>query len=165
VIFRPELAAKIVLGKKTATRRGLSDNPRSPWWRERSTYERGQVFAVQPGRGVPRVAEATITRVKIEPLHRLLPSDARREGFATRDAFIAAWRAINGSWNPDQRVHVIEFELAGEPCPHCNGAGGGCDWNGEEGSGPWTCGHCFGTGVGVSDAAHQLIAKLERETG
>jgi len=160
MIFRPELAAKIVTGKKTATRRALSDNPRSPWWRERSTYERGQVFAVQPGRGVPWVANAVVTRVKIEPLSRLLPVDARREGFNTRDAFVAAWREINGSWDPDQPVHVIEFERVGAECPACHGTG----------RQPWQplpnmqttrdCSDCYGTGVVVSVAAVKLLAEL-----
>jgi hypothetical protein len=144
------------MGKKTATRRALSDNPRSPWWRARSTYERGQVFAVQPGRGVPRVAEATITRVKIEPLDRLLPADARREGFPTRDGFVAAWRAINGSWDPNQRVHVIEFELAGDPCRECGGDGHEKAHHRAIG----ICGYCYGTGSEVSAAARELIDGL-----
>jgi hypothetical protein len=130
MIFRPELAAKIVKGKKTATRRALSDNPRSPWWRERSSYERDQVFAVQPGRGVPRIAEAVVTSVKIEPLSFLRPADARREGFPTRDAFVAAWRDINGSWDPDERVHVLEFVVVDRHrylCLRCLDREGGCE--------------------------------------
>lgn len=155
MIFRPELAAKIVLGKKTATRRALSDNPRSPWWRERSSYLVDQTFAVQPGRGVPRVADAVITRVAIEPLSALRPRDARREGFATRDAFVAAWRDINGSWDPDQQVHVIEFRLDGPYCVGCDG----CGWC--EGSPAFTCGDCRGTGRELSAAAAKLLADVE----
>lgn len=148
MIFRPELAAKIVTGKKTATRRALSDNPRSPWWRERSSYEVGQVFAVQPGRGVPAIAKARILQLRIEPLSALKPSDARREGFPTREAFVDAWRSINGSWDPDQRVRVVEFELAG---PDCGGCGGFGTW-------ALSCKACFGTGVEVTAAARQLLA-------
>lgn len=31
--FKPELAAKVMSGEKTVTRRLVSENPRSPWWR------------------------------------------------------------------------------------------------------------------------------------
>jgi hypothetical protein len=35
VNFQRELAEKVMAGEKTVTRRLVSDNPRSPWWRER----------------------------------------------------------------------------------------------------------------------------------
>lgn len=163
MIFRRELAALVVKGEKTATRRGVVfDNPRAIWRIEKPwRHQVGSIFPVQPGRGVTGIAKAEVTGRWVEPLAAVTPADARCEGFPTRDAFVEAFKAINGSWDPDARVHVVEFKLTGDDCPHCHGAGGGCDWNGEEGSGPWTCGHCFGTGVAVTDAAHQLIAELE----
>jgi hypothetical protein len=111
MIFRPELAAKVIAGEKTATRRRMNDNPRSPWWSKGTSYTRGQEFAVQPGRGKASVGKARITRVDREPLRSLTPLDARREGFPTRAAFVEAWKAINGSWDPDELVHVLEFEV------------------------------------------------------
>lgn len=160
MIFRPELAAKIVKGQKTATRRAFNrEKPRSPWWPESHSYPVGKIFTINPGRGVTGIAEAKVTGRRIEALSAVTPADARREGFPTRDGFVSTWRAINGDWDPDERVHVVEFELAGPDCPECDGAGHWSDWNGEEGGGG-ECGACFGIGCEVSPLARELIASL-----
>jgi hypothetical protein len=117
VIFKRDLAEKIVAGEKTATRRVMSDNPRSPWFEGGCKYKVGQVFAVQPGRGVNRLAEATVTKVFAQPLGRMTEADAVAEGFradATASAiyrFDDAWERINGEYFPDEIVWVVEFEL------------------------------------------------------
>ncbi len=49
--FRPELAAKVLDGSKTVTRRRMSDNPRSPWWRGGCKVWFAYSYAVCPGRG------------------------------------------------------------------------------------------------------------------
>ena len=110
MIFRAELAAKIIAGEKTVTRRLCSENPRSPWWRQRCALRPGQTFAVQPGRGKPAIARARATRVSREALGRLSDHEARREGFATADAFELAFTAINGSYDPAALVWRVEFE-------------------------------------------------------
>ena len=116
MIFREELAEKILRGEKTATRRRMSDNPRSPWYRERCAYEVGQVFTVNPGRGVPRVGEARVTAVYPQPLGHMTEADALKEGFRPTETgtalyhFDAAWEEINGDYFPDEAVWVIEFE-------------------------------------------------------
>lgn len=154
MIFRPELAAAILRGEKKATRRRISANPRSPWRAHPLSYPVGAEFAIQPGRGQPSVARAKVTGRRIEPLGALKPIDARREGFPTREGFVAAWAAINGSWDPDQRVHVIEFELVGTACMGCDGIGT-C-----EGSPPFTCPRCWGTGIDHMQGARELVTSL-----
>lgn len=158
MIFRPELAAAIVKGTKTATRRAISPNPNSPWREtEPLRYPVDKTFAVQPGRGKTSVALAVVTARRIEPLRAVLPADARREGFPTRDGFVSAWRAINGSWDPDQRVHVVEFKLVGLDCPTCGGHGD--VWTTWERR-PVSCGDCWATGVQPSDEARELVAAV-----
>ncbi len=62
--FRPELAEAVMAGRKTATRRLVSDNPRSPWWREKCVYRVGQVVAVCPGRGRRQIGRARVSSVE-----------------------------------------------------------------------------------------------------
>lgn len=158
MIFRPQLAAAIVRGEKTATRRLPVDNPRSPWRAaEPLRHPVGSEFAIQPGRGAPRVADAVVTRRAVERLDTMTVDDARREGFASLVEFCDAWRAINGSFNPATRVHVIEFKLVGSDCMGCDGTG----WC--EGSPAFSCPDCFATGVEVTARARALIDRLETE--
>ena len=111
MIFRPELAQLILDGKKTATRRRTSDNPRSPWSSERCGYKLGQRFAINPGRGVARVGDVTATCVYPQPLRLMQEEDAHKEGFESLEDFKAAWKAINGTFDPREWVWVVEFEL------------------------------------------------------
>lgn len=120
MIFKPELAEAILRGEKTATRRKFSDNRRSPWWRGGCSYIVGQVFTINPGRGVSRVGEARVTAVYSEPLGCMVEADALKEGFRPEGtanalaAFDEAWETINGGYFPDESVWVVEFELIRE---------------------------------------------------
>jgi len=173
MIFRPELAAAILRGEKTVTRRRISANPRSPWCRSPLRYPVGMEFAIQPGRGKPSVARAVVRARYIETLSGFTPLDARREGFPTRDAFVEAWKAINGSWDPDEIVHVVRFKLAGPACPSCGGEGvqhGYATAKGPPGSmrgravpTQHPCFDCYGTGITVSPAGRSLVDRLELE--
>jgi uncharacterized protein YhfF len=160
MMFTEPLAAKIIKGEKTATRRRLSDNPASPWWREDCKYEVGQVFTVNPGRGVKRVAECAITAIYKAPLGQMTEADAQAEGFEDRYAFWTTWNDINGAFD-DQEVWVIEFKLTGAECAECQGAGHWSDWNGEEG-GAGKCGACYGTGIQPSERGRAFVTR-ERE--
>jgi hypothetical protein len=113
--FRPELAAKVMAGEKTVTRRLMSDNIRSPWCVYGCSLRVGRSYAVCPGRGKHAIGRVTIVTVTDETLMRMAVGadrevEARREGFTTAEAFIEAWTRINGHWDP--RVHVwrVEFE-------------------------------------------------------
>lgn len=105
--FRPELAEKVMAGEKTVTRRLASDNPRSPWYRERCAYRVGQRVAICPGRGRYRIGDATVTSVDFLRLGRLSDEEARREGFEDRLSFEAAFAGINGRYDPDAEVWRI----------------------------------------------------------
>jgi hypothetical protein len=111
VIFKPELAAKVMDGSKTVTRRLPSDNPRSPWWRKRCALKAGQTYSVQPGRGVPSIGRVRVERVRMERLGWVTEAEARLEGFDSLDEFQEAWMAINGSYCASQLVWRVEFRL------------------------------------------------------
>lgn len=112
MIFRRELAEKVMAGEKTVTRRPCSDNPKSPWWRERCSYKVGKRFAVNPGRGVPRIGEARVLSVRREPLVLVLGEyEPLREGFSSREDLMKTWRELHGDFDPDLLVWRIEFEL------------------------------------------------------
>lgn len=111
MIFRKELAELILDGKKTATRRAMSDNPRSPWWKGGCSYSKGQVFAVQNGRGKVAIAEATITDIYADAPILISHKQSREEGFANPDAFLTAFQKINPTAPLYRKVWVIEFAV------------------------------------------------------
>jgi hypothetical protein len=114
VNFAPDLAQKILDGEKTVTRRMPSDNPRSPWWRERCAYEPDRNYAICPGRGKAAVGRLRIVGlVRMETLDGMLVADgeARREGFANNGEFIERWRQLHGIWEAAQLVWRVEFEV------------------------------------------------------
>lgn len=105
--FRPELAAKVMAGEKTVTRRLVSDNPRSPWWRERCRYRVGQVVAICPGRGKHAIGRAEVTSVDQMRLGHVGDREAQREGFTNWERFHIAWMTINDGLDPDALVWRI----------------------------------------------------------
>ena len=115
MIFREELAQAILRGEKTATRRQMSDNPRGHWYREKCIYDVGQVFTINPGRGVANIGKARVTAVYKQRLGLARAMDARREGFPSLRAFRDAFARINGSFNLGEQVWVVEFELVPQP--------------------------------------------------
>lgn len=109
ITFKPELAEKVMSGTKTVTRRPVSDNPRSPWWRERCRYEPGKDYAVQPGRGVKAIGRATVVSVRLERLGDIDGREAEREGFRDLTEFVCAFTAINGHYRADALVWRVEL--------------------------------------------------------
>jgi hypothetical protein len=108
--FRPELAAAVMAGRKTVTRRLVSDNPRSPWFRERCALTPGRSYAVCPGRGKAAIGRITVTAVMSEPLGWLDDAEARREGFDDAHGFVAAFQEINGGkYDPHAVVWRVAF--------------------------------------------------------
>ena len=108
--FKPELAAQVMAGSKTVTRRLASDNPRSPWWREKCALWPGKDVAVQPGRGKPAVGRATVVSVRLERLGEIDGREAEREGFADLAQFVGAFTAINRFYDPDVLVWRVELK-------------------------------------------------------
>jgi len=110
-MFRPELAAQVMAGEKTVTRRACSDNPRSPWYREYCGIRVGQSVAIQPGRGKPAIGRATVTSLDRERLGHLSPEEAAAEGFPTVAAFRETFEALNGTYDPDLVVWRIGLKV------------------------------------------------------
>lgn len=110
--FRPALAAKVLSGQKTVTRRLAGRNPRSPWWEGGCSLVVGRDYAVCPGRGKRAAGRVVVTGARLEPLGRLCDAEARREGFGDAAAFEAAWVEINGGYDPAARVWRVQFRLA-----------------------------------------------------
>jgi hypothetical protein len=108
--FRPELAEAVMLGKKTETRRRLSNNPSSPWWREKCGLKMGRHYAVQPGRGKKQIGRALIVHVSTGLLGHVDNLAARREGCAGRREFVALWEDLHGAFDPEEVVWVVWLE-------------------------------------------------------
>lgn len=110
MIFKRELAEKVIAGEKTVTRRVCSENPRSPWWRERCRYTEGKIFAVNPGRGEHSIGGARVVSCERQSLGYLSDEEARLEGFTDEADFRATFEAINRRYVPSLMVWRVEFE-------------------------------------------------------
>jgi hypothetical protein len=115
MIFRGDLADRVVAGRKTQTRRRLSDNPKSPWWHERCAYQVGGDYAVQPGRSARAIGRVVIDAVDKVRLGHITHDGAIAEGFADVRDFMYAWTDINGCWIPTEDVWRLTFHA--EPLP------------------------------------------------
>lgn len=113
MIFKPVLAAKVMSGEKTETRR--------PWKGETlCRYRPEHDYAVQPGRGKHQIGRLYVTEVERVVLDTLTDEDAVREGFGDREAFEAYWRALyDGRWDPMAYVWRIRFHVCAAPCANC----------------------------------------------
>lgn len=110
--FKPELVELILTGRKTQTRRVVSDNPRSPWYRERCALKVNHAYAVCPGRGKAAVAKVLIVnRPWRQRVDQITDGDAVAEGFISRTDFEDYWRRLHGSYDPDTEVWRVEFAL------------------------------------------------------
>lgn len=110
--FRPELATQVMAGEKTVTRRLMSDNPRSPWFKGGCKLREGRDYAVCPGRGKPAIGRVRVLDVTGLPLGHVDPLDARLEGFADVAEFEAAFAGINGRYDPDAWVWRVAFAVS-----------------------------------------------------
>jgi hypothetical protein len=126
VLFKPELVALVLAGKKTQTRRivkpgdrsigilfrddGAKDQVRSGnrlRWRVNDTY------AVQPGRGKHAVGRIKITVIRYcERAGDISEGDARAEGFESAGQFRAVYGRLNGAGALDRPCWALTFRLA-----------------------------------------------------
>lgn len=113
MIFSPQLAAKVLSGEKTVTRRRLTHRDGRP-----IRYKVNGLYAVQAGRGWPHVGHIRVNTVDVEELRDLTREEAQREGFATIGAFMDYWVKLHRIWNPIEEVARIWFERA-PPCERC----------------------------------------------
>lgn len=108
--FRPELAAKVMAGEKTVTRRIPSINPRSPWWIKGCKLVVGRDYAVCPGRGKPAIGRIVIERFSMVWLSQMTEHEARLEGFEDTGDFFDAWDEINPTKPGDTLVWRVQFK-------------------------------------------------------
>ena len=100
MIFGPDLIGKVLDGSKTVTRR-----------RPPVRYKVGRTYAVQPGRGKPAVGRIRVTAVRTEWLGEITLHGCRHEGFRDRGEFADYWSKLHGTFDAEEEVAVIEFEL------------------------------------------------------
>lgn len=110
MMFLPELAALVIAGEKTVTRRLMSDNPRSPWSTAGCALKVGQSCAICPGRGKHAIGRAVVVSVQAQTLGHLSPEEALAEGFRSPADFEAAFTAINGAYHPHVPVWRVGLE-------------------------------------------------------
>lgn len=107
MIFRRPMLELVLSGEKVITRRvGVFE------------YKPGKTYAVQPGRGQFHVAHIRIVCTWPEHLGLMSIREARLEGFSDLSAFIDYWKTLHGTWDNEQVVTRIRFELAPR-CPEC----------------------------------------------
>lgn len=112
LLFKEPHIEAIRAGTKTVTRRDWAEN-----------YGRPNVGTVQMATtSLFETDEECDCYVRIldvyqEPLREMDHADARAEGGYDMVDFRAAWRDINGEWNPDLVVDVVEFEYVGTERP------------------------------------------------
>jgi hypothetical protein len=88
----------VVSGEKQQTTRRRAD-PRI----EAGTIVRADVI---------QFADLEITDVIRKRLGEMTEADARQEGDYTLEEFRDLWRRSYGSWNPDELVTIIRFQIA-----------------------------------------------------
>ena len=111
MFFTKENIELIRQGSKTETRRIW----KKPHVRIGKTYQcRTSRYAKTP-EDSPYIK---ITAMRKERLGEITPEAARKEGFkpdgAQLEKFWALWVKLHGSWNPDQEVYVVDFEVVGK---------------------------------------------------
>lgn len=104
ILFTPNHVEMIKAGEKTQTRR--------IWKRPRAKV--GAVHLVKTELfSKEHHCKIRILDVRLEPLGAVSEEDARAEGGYTVAEYIEVWREINGDFDPDQLVYVVDFEVVG----------------------------------------------------
>ena len=101
ILFQKEHIPWIKSGRKTATRRR--------WKRPHAKV--GGTYAAQKRRYELR-AECPIIEAEAvypQPLGEMTNTDAKKEGYRTVSEFMMVWLRINGSWDDEEVVTVVEF--------------------------------------------------------
>jgi len=102
LLFKPEHVKLILEGKKTQTRR-IWKRPRvkvGGVYRAKTKLYSSEYFAL-----------IRVTGLHKERLGDISDEDIKKEGYNSLEEFKQAWECIYGSWNPEQEVWVVEFQL------------------------------------------------------
>jgi len=112
MLFKDRHIPLIRNGTKTATRRDWAENYAGP--------NVGSVVAATTELFVPDDEADCYIRITDryeEPLGAIDTEDARKEGGYSVGDFREAWTEINGDWNPEQVIDVVEFTYVGRERP------------------------------------------------
>ena len=104
LLFKKRYVEQITRGDKTATRR-----PFRPMVKEGGRYRiKVELFESLPHRILVR-------RLYEQTLGEMTSKDAEKEGYASLREFREEWESLYRSWEPRQKVWVVEFSYLG---PH-----------------------------------------------
>lgn len=92
----------ILNGKKTTTRRD---------WKKPMVKVGGIYNCKTQMLSKDYFAKIKVTRIYRQGLYFMTDRDARKEGYSNIEEFSKIWIEINGKWNPNLIVYVIEFEV------------------------------------------------------
>jgi len=102
MLFKPEHKEMILEGNKTATRRV---------WKRPMVKVGGIYKAKLKMLSKDYFAKIKVTKLFKQGLYFMTNDDAKKEGYRNIDDFAKIWIKINGEWNPNLIVYVIEFEV------------------------------------------------------
>jgi len=103
ILFKEWLIGDILKGKKTQTRRD---------WKK-AQAKVGSIHLVKTQMlSKYYLCKIRITGIRKELLGDITEEDALKEGCESVKDFITIWKQMNGSWDPEKIVFVIDFELA-----------------------------------------------------
>jgi hypothetical protein len=133
VIFKAELAEKILRGEKTQTRRIVKPGEQHILSNNhailavfdakgRLKWKLGALYAICPGRTKPGIGFIRITQIKRQHLRNMWDADVKAEGvpegrtYTNNEPFGKLWNTINKKpgirWEDNPEVWAITFELA-----------------------------------------------------
>lgn len=111
MIFKPQLASKVMSGEKTRT------------WRpgEVCRYQVGKDYAVQPGRGKSAIGRVRVVSIEERTPAMTTPAEAIAEGFESREAFLqyvadlyhAPIAEVENRWGFAIRFELLAANLGG----------------------------------------------------
>jgi hypothetical protein len=115
---------QVLSGDKTKTSRLINPHDAAVMGRDgkievvlnngRDKYRVGKTYAVQPGRGKPAVGRIRLLGIERRVISDTNKSEAKQEGFASRQEFFAQWDEIHGEGKRDADVWMLEFALVKE---------------------------------------------------
>lgn len=102
ILFKREFVDPILSSAKTESRRR---------WKRPLVREGGVYWAATGFRREDRFAKLRVKYVRRQRLGDVTEEDAKKEGCSSLEEFREVWRRVYGSWDPDEEVYVVGFEV------------------------------------------------------